>query len=706
MTQQNERRTINALWEQIQYNRILALDRRYFVPPSSLETIFTPAAITAAIGELHCEVEDRLGLAVDIQSHKLAVTTFAILVWIKCADAVVNFRRHGCLGRLPLGAEFADTVAPGFALAFLQVQWEFLPYILHSGMDTVIPESRILPFVRQLGPPISGGFGTVERLEIQPSLQDFFPHDVNMNLAELFKRPEPYGRFNRISTYVSALHGLASALERAHDVRISDKTEGVEFHGIGYHHDLRPENILVSTGTLWLADFGMGRVRPREDGSTTRIKGVKGDYSAPEAMDENFVTRDVGRAIDLMNLWFERERLRAFGSVLGIFSTTIDRSMAELADQHGKEYLYTVSDILQTLQMYSTPLAHCGNEIPLAFDAFEPNSQKSTAAMHESSASPTFQHGTLATPEETQTSVESAQNLLCSDIQKLVQRLWCLLPEHEVRKAERIWVRSMLGKTNDIDQLTNMEHQLASQESLTYQHGAALLMIKKIRLEMTDNPTNRVELRGLVIPASDIPKPDRSSTKQSYGHRLGTFQGNTRVLIESMFYDPSWEKIPPDERILVMARKAKCFNVQPRPSNLRLLDCLGFFETGSEGSELGYSFVYRAPESTSPSTTSTQQSQQIYTLMSLLPSHDDLRANPHSQPNLGDKFALASSLAGFLVEFHGTGWLHENFHSNNMVYFGSPSRFGKTPATSTNKNTIRKPYINYFAVGMTTTPLG
>jgi hypothetical protein len=64
-----------------------------------------------------------------------------------------------------------------------------------------------------------------------------------------------------------------------------------------------------------------------------------------------------------------------------------------------------------------------------------------------------------------------------------------------------------------------------------------------------------------------------------------------------------------------------------------------------------------------------------------------------TQPLLGDRFRLANMLASFLFEFHSTGWLHENFHSNNIAFFRvSPSleESGISPITS---SVLHDPFI-------------
>jgi hypothetical protein len=170
------RPTLASLWIQLQNSYVETIDRRSFVPPTSLAAIFTSPAIEAAIAELSCAAEDRIGLVDAIRG--IGTPTFAILVWMKQPDLVVAFRRKRCLDRLPLDEETARGAAGDYAPTFLRQQWEFIPFYFRNGQDVEIGR-EILPFVRSLGPLTPGGFGDIEKLEIHPSLQDFAPHDVS-----------------------------------------------------------------------------------------------------------------------------------------------------------------------------------------------------------------------------------------------------------------------------------------------------------------------------------------------------------------------------------------------------------------------------------------------------------------------------------------------------------------------------------------------
>ena len=119
-----------------------------------------------------------------------------------------------------------------------------------------------------------------------------------MDLRQFF-RSERFGKFTSDFTFYSALRGLSSAISKLHRLYLNRADHKMQFEAVGYHHDIRPANILVSSETFILADFGMGNYKPVDAQSQTPWKWAVGDYLAPECMDENHKPQDVGRAIDV-----------------------------------------------------------------------------------------------------------------------------------------------------------------------------------------------------------------------------------------------------------------------------------------------------------------------------------------------------------------------------------------------------------------------
>ncbi|KAJ6439089.1 kinase-like protein [Purpureocillium lavendulum] len=855
----DRRPALEALWVQTENNRVAALGGRSFVPPSSLLTIFTRAAIVAAVKELICSEEDRIGLTDDILRD--GVQTFAILISIRQPDQIVAFRRLRCLNRLPLDEGNAAKLLGDHAPRFLREQWDFQPYYFRRGHDVEIAAPEVLPFIQSVDSPTSGGFGDIDKLEIHPSLQDFFPsatgrvfvvrktlrkvatvseerrmamyknekrclrlinhpphpHIVpllsayvyegnccmlfpllEMDLKSFLARPAPHGSFRWSFTYFSALYGLASALAQVHNVQVSLEGDDVDFEGIGYHHDLRPANVLVNAHSFLLADFGMGRIRAADDGSETPFKALSGDYVAPECMDErSFAGLGVGRAMDvwafgclmlelmaynyfgtsgltrfrqqrsiagpsgfitdtffhdgrgkvkpivknwidlvatkdhstvgvllqnlalsilkpvqerptisvvchhlsrislhahfsaaydaltaalgegawsdgrgwLMKLWFERERLHAFGIVLGLLTEAIELAIPKFAELNGGKCVQILLDIFHKL--VRAPESGGESEANGRFEL-----RVATEAMDH----------LMVEPEGRETPLED-------EIQRLVQDLWVLLPGIESRKAQRLWIHSMLDATNSVEELGRMRNVLGSRRPVAYQQSAAMATMKKIRLQMVHALSQEGDLARLHLQGDEIPLVD---DQDQLGHLMGVNKHGEQVFIEVVHYDPSWDRIPPAERTLVMAQKAMGFNARPKPSNLRVLDCVGFFEFGNISDGPGFSFVYQLPESNqTPDPTASQGKRGIMTLHQLLLlSAKKMRTDQHStQPLLGDKFWLANLLAGFLGEFHGIGWLHENLHSNNIVFFNYAEDVEERGISAVTSSTLRQPFV-------------
>jgi hypothetical protein len=270
-----------------------------------------------------------------------------------------------------------------------------------------------------------------------------------------------------------------------------------------------------------------------------------------------------------------------------------------------------------------------------------------------------------------------------ADVQRIVQKLWDLLPLALSRKAARIWVSSML-QTDDVATLDKVERGLGSDTRSVYNDGSDLAMMKKIRLEMIRNSTEGSELGELELQATEVTK-----LSIKHGHRTGYFKETAKVIIEWMYYDPSWHIIPARERTVVMALKAKSFCAEYGPQRLHFLQCIGFFE-GVDNKYPGYAFVYQVPEAEPQGVCSTHEFSTLLHL--LMMSQKQARKDPYlNQPLLEDKFRLAHLLAESLGQFHTIGWLHENLHSNNIVFFEErPSGQSIDPAHS---KIIAKPFL-------------
>ncbi|KAK5633499.1 hypothetical protein RRF57_009213 [Xylaria bambusicola] len=125
-----------------------------------------------------------------------------------------------------------------------------------------------------------------------------FPY-LDMDLGRFLLAGVRHKDFQWDCTFYSALAGLASALSNTHRLLLNQTEHGVDFDAIGYHHDLRPPNVLVNADNFVLADFGLGTLKKSEELSHTPYKSISGDYIAPECTDMEELPQTVNRAIDV-----------------------------------------------------------------------------------------------------------------------------------------------------------------------------------------------------------------------------------------------------------------------------------------------------------------------------------------------------------------------------------------------------------------------
>lgn len=122
---------------------------------------------------------------------------------------------------------------------------------------------------------------------------------IETDLGKFLISESRHGEFRWDFTFYAALTGLASALAKTHRLVLEEEKHGIEVEAIGYHHDLRPPNVLVSHDSFILADFGLGSLKDAESLSLTPYKPISGDYIAPECTDMEEMPQTVNRAIDV-----------------------------------------------------------------------------------------------------------------------------------------------------------------------------------------------------------------------------------------------------------------------------------------------------------------------------------------------------------------------------------------------------------------------
>lgn len=126
-----------------------------------------------------------------------------------------------------------------------------------------------------------------------------------MDLDKFLLQPSRPDDFKQNTTVFKALQGLSSGLAYLH--KFKSRPQGVDgaitifMHG--YHHDIKPRNILVKGGDFILADFGSSRLKRADEDTKTLWKNTTSEYGAPECRNpESFAPGKVGRALDIWSI--------------------------------------------------------------------------------------------------------------------------------------------------------------------------------------------------------------------------------------------------------------------------------------------------------------------------------------------------------------------------------------------------------------------
>lgn len=155
-----------------------------------------------------------------------------------------------------------------------------------------------------------------------------------------------------------------------------------------------------------------------------------------------------------------------------------------------------------------------------------------------------------------------------------------------------------------------------------------------------------------------------------------------RVMVEERYYErperknfltqKSWE----EKHIEIyddMKQLTKLFQMQPKPKNLRVLNCLGVYHDLSSHE---FGFVHEFPEE--------EQDLEPVTLLEII--HD---ARNREQPSIQIKLNLFQAIASCIHSFHSTGWLHTKLSSDRLCYF-------KKPGQDLSTLDLSKPYLTKF----------
>lgn len=127
----------------------------------------------------------------------------------------------------------------------------------------------------------------------------FWPADTDMDRFLL--QESRIGKFEENRSIIKEIQGLSSGLRHLHFFELSSTEASTLLYGT--HQDIKPKNILIRGSDFILADFGLSRLKPVEEGSQTTWKNATYEYGAPECEDvDSWKQEQIGRALDIWSL--------------------------------------------------------------------------------------------------------------------------------------------------------------------------------------------------------------------------------------------------------------------------------------------------------------------------------------------------------------------------------------------------------------------
>ncbi|KAL7762872.1 hypothetical protein ACKLNR_006230 [Fusarium oxysporum f. sp. zingiberi] len=347
----------------------------YYYTRNSLNSVISETrvqAILSGIPSLKGNERDVCRFARLVMNSAFLI--LAILISNKDEGYILEFLfRRDTDERIPYTDSSLDYLPEVVRKNFVDKQWQFNPIILQRGqVHLEIQGDAMLPILSEekVG---AGGFGTVWKTGLDADCQTLIQshttkevfiarkeqeRDISgsteraiLDLVQNLRHPnivEFLGSYThrrafnllfRLATQdlktflhqgdssVMGSHaiyrnmfGVAEALSKIHNFSLQDDLGNIS--RIGYHHDLRPANILVDIDRklFMLSDFGLSRMKPNDETSKTKLRGGHDDYLGPEAFDtQAWVNGDVGRPLDV---W-------AFGCILSEVATFLEGKSVE-----------------------------------------------------------------------------------------------------------------------------------------------------------------------------------------------------------------------------------------------------------------------------------------------------------------------------------------------------------------------------------------
>ena len=264
-------------------------------------------------------------------------------------------------------------------------------------------------------------------------------------------------------------------------------------------------------------------------------------------------------------------------------------------------------------------------------------------------------------------SVEDDHDFMTSTLYDTNNSLCSHLPGHVRTSVDGVFA-ILSTMTTELQSLKSVGSASTAENTAEYKDIGAVAAMKYMSILLSSHPQSIGVTRPLdpTLIRRDMHKQEFEEAPQTFWYSYGYQPGEERkVLIERKGYGKKWtkdikgkefEKIG-ESLFLRIQELVEMLRITPKPSNFRVLDCLGTFHD-TKRHEFG--IVYTFPS----------ENQAPVRLHRLL-RRKGVQA---VYPDPSQKLALAKALVTSVHSFHVSGWIHKDLNSYNILFFCEPER--------------------------------
>lgn len=548
-------------------------------------------------------------------------------------------------------------------------------------------------------------------------LFEWFP----MDLEKFFKQETRPEGFEQNFKFYVALEKLCSAIAKVHHLNLDEENHGLVLERIGYHHDIRPANVLVNPDGFYLADFGLSRMKPGDADPKTKWKAGLGSYVGPECRTSGFQNMPVGRALDIWSFGCMISEIVAYieGGKDGVVAFQGQRKapsnpkFPQMKDQN----FYSGDVLKPSVVAWFESQKEASKfrdllDVAMSMLQTDPTKRPDANTVHQKLMFLSIKASFQAIEQSLLNIIKSSDSSFLAEIEYGRFRAWGNVLELMQYNVSAESIKHMGEKSSKIsDSLLVFLRGLDSHKKLSEATLDIVVFpltkqpVEEIRAYVQDlwdllpdlqerfrhtwlvdlmdtSSPEYLQMKSGLHPYEDLREfasaklgklhlGDSGRLTSSFSlnpdsfqiddvwkdHEIGRYQGQP-VLIEWVVENWSVVAESEERRINLFVDSYK----EIKSSSFYVLDCLGFLVSSTDQRQrCGFVFSFPPPTSTPPVNNKRAIPKNLYDFLG--------KEKMDLVLPLGERFRLAHKLAKCVDKLHMAGWLHRNICSRDIVFF-------------------------------------